>query len=548
MQLRFIFAAAKEFYRVPDHSPLMTVLRLQHASAVPLQVISLPVPLRSKLKYILRKRAKKEQEQIQIASRRGNTNIPIITGKRKEINHFKGQVYGRFQSIPLASQGWTHRKSSGDYFVLHAHEGNPATHYTQDNSENRPKSFSGYGLSPEILNGLEELNLKTPTNIQDLAIPQLQKQNHAVVAAETGSGKTVAYLVPIIEKIIEAKRLTEETHFNSPSALILVPGRELADQIGYVARRLCKSAALKVKTLTGGRGVGIKTLLNPPAHEVDIMVATLGALKRLVHGKVYSVKKVKHLVIDEADTMLDDSFNESVLQFLNRFSFMPTAPKEMWTHLFLVGATLPRDLSTILDAVIDVDSMTKITTTHLHRIMPHVPQKFLRLKSSEKTAKLLEVVKDDMKKGKAVMIFSKNRATSDYVSIILQENDIPNIALNGQLSGKYRKGLFRRFMEGEVNVISCTDIGSRGLDTGRVQHVINYDFPSFMSDYIHRIGRTGRVGGCASGHVTNFVSKVYEVQLVQKIETAARKLESLPNVNANIKRKLLGRQYSEEYL
>ncbi|CAG2060082.1 unnamed protein product, partial [Timema podura] len=187
-------------------------------------------------------------------------------------------------------------------------------------------------------------------------------------------------------------------------------------------------------------------------------------------------------------------------------------------QLSLISATMPTSLPEILGEVVAMDSLVKVTTSHLHRILPHVPQKFMRLGRSQKPEQLLKLVKADLANKEPVIVFSNKATTCDWVSMFLNENGVKCVNFNGEMVYVLRQGKFKQFQDGEVNVIACTDIGSRGLNTIRVRHVINYDFPLYMADYIHRCGRTGRVGSSKDGHVTNFVAGTLEVNLVQEIE------------------------------
>lgn len=202
----------------------------------------------------------------------------------------------------------------------------------------------------------------------------------------------------------------------------------------------------------------------------------------------------------------------------------------------------------ILADVLPFDSFVKVTTEHLHRLMPHVPQKFLRLSHLDKPAKLLELVKKDTQRQLPVIVFSNQAQRCDWVSLFLNENGVKCVNLNGAMSHHLRQDRYQHFADGRQLVLSCTDVVSRGLDTGHAHHVINYDVPTNMSDYVHRCGRVGRVGSHhASGVVTTLVCHPAEAELVQKIEFAARKLaDGLPNVNANVKRLLTSRALKKE--
>ena len=435
--------------------------------------------------------------------------------------------------MPLTSSGWDHRQSNGDYFIINSRGPNPSI--VDDGAD-----FAQLGLGELVVDSLKEMGYKKPTLIQKLASKHVLRGENCLIAAETGSGKTVSYLAPLIDNVHQRKVDCGGNPPNTPSAVIITPGRELCEQIAEVCTKLTKSLPIETVSVVGGHLK--QKMLNPVVKDVDILIGSFGAISKLTTTKVYNMSRVQYLVLDEADTLLDDSFNEKLLHFLRRFSFQMTQPEDgiQGVQAILASATIPRSAEQILGNVIPFGSFSKITTQHLHRLLPHVPQKFLRLSHLDKPAKLLEIVKKDIVRNLAVIIFSNKSDRCDWVSMFLNENGIPCTNLNSDMNNHFRENRFTEFMNGKVQVLSCTDVVSRGLDTVNTHHVINYDVPTNMSDYIHRCGRVGRVGSkVASGLVTTFVCHSSEADLVKKIEFAARKMgDDLPNVNANIKRLL----------
>ncbi|KAJ8890908.1 hypothetical protein PR048_010417 [Dryococelus australis] len=435
---------------------------------------------------------------------------PVVECKNEELNHYKSLTYGKFDVVPLASKGWLHRKSKGDYFVIHGYSQIPA-------KTEQPVTFLDLGLTEEVVKILQKINIREPTQIQEIGIPVVLSGRNALLAAETGCGKTLAYLLPLMLQIITEQRSSPNQLFNSPLGVIVTPNRELALQIGEIASNFSRSLLFSSKVVVGGRTK--RKIMNPLFEEVDLLVASLGALSKLTSTGVYKMKNVRHIVLDEADTLLDDSFNEKLCRFLRRFPLQVTeGVGDLRTQLTMVSATLPTSIPDILGDLIVPESLMRVTTGHLHKIMPHVPQKFLRVGLSQKPAELLKLVKADYENRVPLIIFSNKSSTCDWLSMFLNENGVECVNLNGDMPLVLRRGVFKKFQLGEVNVISCTDIGSRGLDTVRVKHVINYEFPLYMADYIHRCGRTGRVGSLEGCHVTSFVAGKLDVKLVQEIE------------------------------
>lgn len=461
---------------------------------------------------------------------RASKKLPIIACKRPEFNHYEGQTYPKFEGIPLASKGWLHPKSKNDYFVIYGNA---------NKKEEKPvykKSFEEIGVTSSLLEVMAEQGYSLPTAIQAKAIPAILNGHNTVITAETGCGKTLAYLLPIFQHILEWKpSVTEE--FNSPMAVVITPSRELATQVGEVAQNIAQRLNLNVTTLVGGRTK--QKMLNPPIEYCDLLVTTLGAYSKLVTTGIFKIDNVHHIVLDEADTLLDDSFSDKLAHLLKKFSIeykvqVQTPPQGC--QLTLASATMPVELPEAVNSFVDPTSLKTVTTSNIHKILPHVPHKFLRIGKAQKPVELLKIVQADLNQNRPVMIFSNKTSTCDFVSMFLNENKIECININGKMAVSLKLGKFEMFKSGRVNVLSCTDIASRGLDTIRTQHIINYDFPLYTADYIHRSGRTGRIGSPADCRITNLISWPREVELVQKIELSIRKNTDLPSVNANIRR------------
>lgn len=466
-------------------------------------------------------------------------NSALITCKKKELNltqnNYKPTKNAKLGSaaVPLASSGWAHRKSKGDFFILHP----MASEVTAP-----MESFADLGVDHKLGQTLQEqFKITSPTPFQVQSIPQMINNEHVVLAAETGCGKTLSYLLPVLQNLRSLRESREESsgrRFNTPLALILTPGRELADQIGRVCERLAGGLELQVKTIVGGNTK--RLMMNPSFDDVDILVGSIGAVSKLVTNGIYRMERVRHVVLDEADTLLDDSFNEKLAYFLRRFPFhknlvQSLGPGIVGTQLVLVSATLPKDYADLLQHIVDPQSLKLVSSPGLHQLMRNVPQRFFRMNKSDRPSHLLGIVKAEVAKRKPVLVFSNKTPTADFVSIMLNESGVPCLNLTGDMQVAIREGRFEQFQAGEFHVLSTTDVGSRGLDTRDVAHVINFDFPLHVADYIHRCGRVGRVGSSrGDAQITNFISSGRELSLVQRIEHAARTGSELPDVNANI--------------
>jgi len=444
----------------------------------------------------------------------------------------------KFDKVPLASLGWDHRRSNGDHFIINSHGPNPSLSSSEGD-------FDSFDFDDALIRALNEMGCTKPTLVQKLAMKPVMRGDNCLIAAETGSGKTLSYLAPIFQNVCDTiKSSASNSPPNSPLALVITPGRELCDQITDVCNNLVKYSEIPISchSITGGRLK--QKMLNPDIKNVDILIGSFGAISKLTTTKVYNLDRVQHLVLDEADTLLDDTFNEKVNHFLRKFPLQTQRSQSersgySGVQVIMASATMPRSAEEILSQTIPFDSFTKITTDSLHRLLPHVPQKFVRLSHLDKPTKLLELVKKDVDRKLPLIIFSNKSNRCDWVSMFLNENGIACTNLNGTMSQHFRENRYEDFKNGKHLVLSCTDIVSRGLDTTNTHHVINFDVPMNVSDYIHRCGRVGRVGSQSNcGLVTTLVCHPTEADLVKKIEFAARKTiaEELTNVNANVKR------------
>ncbi|XP_029844893.2 probable ATP-dependent RNA helicase DDX28 [Ixodes scapularis] len=509
--------------------------------------ITTPVYLQHKLKKLRKKLEAKDLEEIRRKTKQGNKQHPLITCKRPEFNCYLGHVLNKHDEVKLASAGWHHRKSAGDHFTIHKITANPSILIPKEEVyEDEENSFEAHGVHPAVLRGLQEMGIRQPTLIQREAIPAILRKNNILCSAETGSGKTLAYLVPILTALLGRRDgatggVSEKT--GAPEVVILAPGRELVNQIGDVAQRLCSHGNIRVDILSGRRAVKLGS------ERLEVVVSTPGLLASLVRRGKMDLSLVRQVVVDEADTLLDDSFSDTVTEILQDAQVQDLRQDnfQVGAQLILVGATLPTEITDSLSGLVDEETLVNVTTPQLHRLLPHVQHKFLRLRSSSKAGALIETVKTDANAGRPVMVFSNAAPSCKWVAHFLAENNISVTSLHGDLLLKDRRESYNRFSSGEATVLACTDLGSRGLDTTHVEHVVNFDFPHHMSDYIHRCGRVGRVGSTVDTcRVTNFVVTPPQVDLVQKIERAARQTKALPRVDANIARFLDERNQAKE--
>lgn len=452
--------------------------------------------------------------------------VPIIKCKKSMYNFYKGDAFNK-RDIVLASHGWNNRKSKDDYFFIYPYENDGL----EDQEPTDCKSFNNLGFNSTLCNNLENMDISKPLNIQNLAIPKLYEGHNVLLAAETGCGKTLAYLLPMIEKILEWKQAVQRD-INCPLALIVTPSRELTVQIALELIKVTKGLDIKTKIITGGRTK--KILLNPPVGDVDVLVCSFGVVSKLTTFRVYNLNFVRYVVLDEADSLFHYSFAEKLKVFIRRIpvGFSRDTAKNVFpdtAQLILASATIPSGVDNVLQGVVNPDSLKRVTTEKLHTIL--VPQKFVRLIPSQKPSELLKLVKPKAMKRQRIIVFSNHNTTSYWVACFLQKCGVSVTNLHGDMSFQVRRGKYGEFLNGKTMVLSTTNGGSRGLDTVMVNHILNYDFPLDTADYVHRCGRTGRVGTQGDSKVTNFISRPGEIAVVQKIERAARRGKPMPIFN-----------------
>ncbi|TNN66752.1 putative ATP-dependent RNA helicase DDX28 [Liparis tanakae] len=474
----------------------------------------------------------------------------LIQSKYPDLNQSAAYTHGKFEELTLCTQGWKHNKSFGDYFSInnvktvapfvaeHTHEGD---------EQKAPATFHNLRICKPLVEALDSINITHPTTVQLQTIPKVMKGHNVLCAAETGSGKTLSYLLPLVHRLHGDKEESDACAAAGSArkirAVVLVPSRELAEQVAAVSRALCAPLGLKTSTVGGGRGVGHIKMVFKKDHP-DVLVATPGALTKALRRRCLDLSELSFFVVDEADTMFDPSFSDMLADILLHAS-IARDPKETRgpghkAQLLVVGATFPGGVGEVLGQVTDLGSLVVIKSKMLHHLMPHVKQSFLKVRGADKILELNQALKLLHQKkgggGVATLVFCNKSATVNWLGYSLDEMGVRHARLQGEMPAAVRAGIFRSFQKaGQADVLVCTDIASRGLDTSRVGLVVNYDAPESHTDYIHRAGRVGRAGGVEDGEVLSFITHPWDVELVQKIETAARRRTSLPGMESDIR-------------
>ena len=331
-------------------------------------------------------------------------------------------------------------------------------------------AFSKLGLSPTVVDGVKAMGYVEPTPIQLRAIPLVLAGRDVIGSAQTGTGKTAAFALPILSKLGQ--------HAPGPRALVLEPTRELAAQVETAIHDYARFTNLKTTVVFGGVGYGRQN--DELRAGTDIVVATPGRLLDHLERGTVRLDKVQFLVLDEADRMLDMGFLPDVRRILDRI------PRQRHTALF--SATIPPQIETLIKwamqnpETIEIGARRTPAETVKHVIYP--------VSDSQKSDLLLQLL--ERVNYNSVLIFCRTKHGADRIAGLLKRNNHAVAVLHSNRTQREREQALAGFRNGKFEVLVATDIAARGLDIAEVSHVINYDVPQHPEDYIHRIGRTGR--------------------------------------------------------
>ncbi len=343
-------------------------------------------------------------------------------------------------------------------------------------------SFTQFGLAPSLLNALSQLDFSQPTPIQSAALPVILAGEDLLASAQTGTGKTAAFVLPLLQKLLKEQTLSNETKFEHQQAraLILVPTRELAVQVQSSIAALAANTALNSGVVYGG--VSIEAQQNMLQQGIDILVATPGRLLDHLNRNSLTLDKVEYLVFDEADRMLDMGFMDEINALLAQL------PAQRQTLLF--SATLDDSVMSFSRDLLR--SPKRIEIEQNHSVAKEIEQQVYAVDSDKKFALLSHLVtKGDWQR---VLVFSRKKVAVDKLVQRLQAANITASAFHGDLPQGQRETVLKAFRNGDIRVLVATDVAARGIDINALDYVINYELPYVAQDYVHRIGRTGRAG------------------------------------------------------
>jgi ATP-dependent RNA helicase RhlE len=355
--------------------------------------------------------------------------------------------------------------------------------------------FESLGLSPTVLHAVADAGYTTPTPIQREAIPIALKGRDIMGLAQTGTGKTAAFTLPIVDRLLEGPRRTR--------ALILTPTRELCLQVEESVRKYSRHAELDVIAVFGG--VAYEPQERALRDGVDVVVATPGRLiDHIEKGNVW-LDDLEVLVLDEADRMLDMGFAPQINRVVS------SVPRYRQTLLF--SATMPPEVEALArkylrkPVVVQVGQRSAAASTVKHYVYP-VPQ-------GKKAALLAELLKEEALD--SVLVFTRTKHGADRVERHLTDAGIECVAMHADRSQKERMQALDDFRAGRIRVLVATDIAQRGLDISHITHVVNYDVPQQAEDYVHRIGRTGRAAREGDAYTFMAPDEIAMVRLIERV-------------------------------
>ncbi len=357
--------------------------------------------------------------------------------------------------------------------------------------------FETLGLSEELLHALRDTGYTTPTPIQAQAIPAILKGSDIMAAAQTGTGKTAGFTLPLLQLLSNKPKVKN----NRVRALVLTPTRELAAQVQDSVFTYGKYMDLRSAVVFGG--VGINPQMMKLRKGVDVLVATPGRLLDLYQQNAVRFNDLEILVLDEADRMLDMGFIHDIKKI------MALLPKKRQNLMF--SATFSNEIRQLAKGIInnpvEIDVAPRNSTVEKISQMVHPVDK----------ARKIDLLSHLIKQGNwyQVLVFARTKHGSDKLVKRLSQNNINAAAIHGNKSQSQRTKALANFKQNKIQVLVATDIASRGIDIDQLSHVVNFDLPNVSEDYVHRIGRTGRAG--ASGHAISLVS-ADEAKQLQDIE------------------------------
>jgi ATP-dependent RNA helicase RhlE len=372
------------------------------------------------------------------------------------------------------------------------------------------KKFAELKVTKSLLKTLEDIGFAEPTPVQELAIPVINSGANVVCIAQTGTGKTAAYLLPLLTKLVRAEG-------TEPRCIILVPTRELSVQVGEDIEELTPFSDLRYASVYGGIGLTKHAELVTPG--VDIVVATPGRLWDLYQANALSFRKVRYLVIDEADRMLDMGF---IPQLRQLFEIIPSKRQNL-----LFSATFSEKVEKMAEEFLDF--FEKVEVAPSATPVEWVNQTIYKTPNYITKLNLIRYLLKDEETFNRVIIFVKTKQAAEQVfKVIKRKTEGEKRIMHSNKGQTARLNVIQAFKKGEIRILITTDLSARGLDASLVSHVINFDIPPHYEDYIHRIGRTARAGNRGNAITLVTPDEIWHLRHIEKMIRMEIPLSEIP--------------------
>ncbi|MCL2327531.1 MAG: DEAD/DEAH box helicase [Bacteroidetes bacterium] len=368
-------------------------------------------------------------------------------------------------------------------------------------------TFKELNISEPILKALINKKYETPTPIQEQAIPVALSGQDLLGIAQTGTGKTAAFAIPIIQKLNQPQPKGQKREIK---ALILTPTRELAIQIDECFSDYSKYTDLRHTVIFGG--VSQIPQVETLKRGIDILIATPGRLLDLINQKIITLNHIRHFVLDEADRMLDMGFIHDIKRLL------PILPKRKQTLFF--SATMPLAIANLSKSILH--NPAKVEVTPVSSTVNTIDQQLYFVEKPDKSSLLVSILE---KEQKSTLVFSRTKHGADKIARVLNKRGIGCEAIHGNKKQGARQRALSNFKLGKTHVIIATDIAARGIDISNLEMVINYDLPDIAETYVHRIGRTGRAG--KSGTALSFCTQEERTMVKDIQKLTGKKLNAV---------------------
>ncbi|MDA3892243.1 MAG: DEAD/DEAH box helicase [Salinivirgaceae bacterium] len=373
--------------------------------------------------------------------------------------------------------------------------------------------FEDYHITFEIKKNLSKLGFVKPTDIQFKSIPPILKGEDVLAIAQTGTGKTAAFAIPIIDKLHQQKNLRRN---DGIKCLVLVPTRELAQQIGDVFEKLSRHTRVKTFTLFGG--VEQNTQIARLEESLDILIATPGRMFDLISQGYIKLDRINTLVLDEADHMLDLGFIKDILDIKRKL------PKKHQTLFF--SATINEKIKKLAYSL--VENAIRIQISPKDPVARNVNHSVAFIKMDDKRFFLERLITENPES--KILVFVRTKVRAERVFKAMERVNITSVTIHSDKDQKDRFSVMSQFRSGEVKVLVATDVSARGIDIPNVEYVVNYDLPEQSENYVHRVGRTGR--GKEKGFAVTFCSDE-EKPILKEIETFMGKEITVMDIEKN---------------